>query len=217
MTLYYLLSRDHPAVGQHMYRNWLETLAEAARSTPCRAWLSLPTRFARLIAMTTTDTQASRLDMTRICGELDTLSRALRGPAYVTSAELFTEELLVRAIPADQRYRWSSEKMEASAEIRAGFNVILKASEQGGSVELTIAWLQTGDRHFENLRKYLGKAGQKAASILSKEGWSILNSSTSTAGFHLNARLPLSLLKSPQELSSTSRAMSLALEELRLQ
>ena len=69
---------------------------------------------------------------------------------------------------------------------------------------------------FENVRKYLGTALQKAASCLTKGGWNVGHIDIGTGTFHLNASIAIRQIAAPERLTSASAALSNALEELRL-
>ena len=216
MTLYYLLTGKHPAVGQHMYGSWRDTLKSSAQSARCATWTSLPIRFARIIEGCTRDVQTARWDMTRICGELGRLQSTLRGATYVQSAELFAEEVMVRSVDSKQTYTWNGEALAACCQLKSGFDVRVAGDEQKREVTAEIEWLHTGDRQFENVRKYIGPAATSAASQLRVGGWQVRAKDITASTCRLEARMSVRELAETGRLIAGSRALARALEALRL-
>jgi len=98
MTLYFILTSNNPApYDQKNKDTWREKLLRrAARSRPCKRWLSLPRRFARMVYFLTQDSQGDRWSLQNAKDELNRLQAALLGINNITSAEIAAEELIHR-------------------------------------------------------------------------------------------------------------------------
>ena len=216
MTMYFLVSGEHPAVGQHLYRHWHQLLNDKVAAKRCAEWHSLPKRFARLIDNTTKDAQAERWDMTRISGELQRLREVLGGPGNATSAEVFAEEIVSRCPTLGGHYDWDLDKLSASAELRSGFTVNIVGDETNRLVRLRVEWIQTGDRRFENVRKYIGKSSENCAAELKAGSWKIADKQITASSSRIEAVVTISDLRKGGGVQAASNGLAKALECLRL-
>jgi serine/threonine protein kinase len=216
MTMYFVVSREHPAFGQHRYANWKQLLDSKVVRMPCVEWKSLPRRFARLIENTTKDEQDQRWDMTRISGELQRLQEAHKGPHLVTSAELFAEELISHCTSVVAEYEWDPDSLAASVEFRSGFTVKVVGDETKRLVQVRVEWLHTGDQSFENVRKFIGKASDQCQAELKKGAWRIKEKQVTSSSCRIDAEITLTELRKGDGLATASKGLTNGLECLRL-
>jgi serine/threonine protein kinase len=216
MTMYFLASGENPAVGQHLYENWKKHLEDKISKLACASWLSLPRRFARLIDKTTKDSQTERWDMARIIGELGLLQQAISGSTKVTSPEIFAEEMVARCPGVASYYDWNPDLLAATIELRSGFTLKIAGDETNRLVRIRIDWIQTGDRKFENVRRWIGTATDKSVAALKKGSWQISNKGVTASACHIEALCTISDLQKKGVLDAASKGLSAALECLRL-
>jgi serine/threonine protein kinase len=216
MTMYFMVSREHPAFGQHLFSNWKALLEKKIASASCGEWRSLPRRFSRLIESTTRDAQDQRWDMTRIAGELQRLDEAYKGPMHVASAELFAEELISRCPSVATDYVWDQDGLSAVLELRSGFTVKLVGDETKRLIGAHVQWLHTGDRSFENVRKFIGKAADQCQAEMKRGGWKIRNREITAFSCHVDAEVNITDLRKERGLGSASTGLNKAIEALRL-
>jgi hypothetical protein len=154
--------------------------------------------------------------MTRISGELQRLEEAYNGPHNVGSAELFAEELISRCSSVAGNYHWDSDSLSASVELRSGFTVRILADETKRLIYARVQWLHTGDRSFENVRKFIGKASDQCWSALKKGTWRISGKQVTSSSCRIDAEITLSDLRKGVGVETASEGLNKALECLRL-
>lgn len=216
MTIFFLVTGLHPKVGQHLYVNWHRLLNENVCSIKCHFWESLPYRVARLINWATKDKQEERWDVTRMHGELIRLSETQKGASNVISAEMFAEEIVTRCPELLPAYIWDDQKLSAICELRSGFLIQAVGDESQKKVKLHIDWMQTGDRKFENVKKYIDSSAEKSCSCLKKGGWKITTKGIATGECHIQAELNISDLQKPNVLEAVAIALNGSIAFLRL-
>lgn len=167
MTLYYLGTGVEPRFAEHRYENWKSTLEAAAIKNQCDTWRSLPRRYFRTVRQATFDKQELRLDMAGIQSELTRLCEALRDPKGVRSAELLAEELACRAFG---EYEWERDKIAAVRDLGV-FRVKIVGDESELNVACEFDWLQTDNRQYDAIRKWLPRAQESIESTFRKAGW----------------------------------------------
>jgi hypothetical protein len=209
------LTGQHPKVGQHLYVDWNKLLNEKVCSIKCDFWKSLPRRTARLINWSTKDNQSERWDVTRIHGELIRLSEAQKGASQVTSAEMFAEEIAARCPELVLNYIWDDQKLSALSELRSGFVIRVVGNESEKKVELHIDWMQTGERNYENVRKYIETAAEKSCSRLKKGAWKISQRGIALGECHIKAEATVSELRKPELLDATAIGLNESISSLR--
>jgi hypothetical protein len=154
--------------------------------------------------------------MTRISGELQRLNEAHNGPQNVNSAELFAEELVSHCTSVAADYRWDPDGLSASVELRSGFTVKVVGDETKRLVYVYVQWLHTGDRNFENVRKFIGKATDQCYSELKRGGWRISDKQVTASSCRIDAEITLSDLRRGVGLGTASKGLTKGLECLRL-
>ena len=92
---------------------------------------------------------------------------ALSNPTKVKSTELWAEELASRSAWG---YEWKSDCRAAVVKL-GGLQISLSGDESSGTVRLQIQSCAMGGEHYEDVRKWLGRACDQAALILRGSGW----------------------------------------------
>ncbi len=215
MTLYFLVSGKHPFAFQQRHGEWANTLRNEVASKACGRWKSLPRRFARLIQWATQDEQVRRWDLSRLFGELQRLQECLSGfvPA---SAELVCEEIATRCEHLKPYYNWDIDRLRASLELNTGFDVTLQADESTRAITLDVDWSHAGDREYENVRKFVGPASEKAAADLRGNLWNVTGQEVQFNRVRIHAGLELSKLTNDRDISTVAKALSTAIGRLYL-
>ncbi|MEM1212750.1 MAG: SIR2 family protein [Planctomycetota bacterium] len=190
MTMLFLRSAKDPLFGQQNHANWREYLAEHVGKHACNTWISLPRRFSRLIEWSAQNEQSNRIDMSRICGELERLLQAVRNPATIDSPELLAEEIAARSHLYD-KYSWNRDGFEASVSLPSGVLLRITGCESEQTVRVDIKWTSSATETAKKIGKWIPNACNRALSALSKSGWTtrLINRDTSTANIEANAHV----------------------------
>ena len=216
MTLYFMFSRTHPLLTQHQHANWKEILGQRISSQKCLEWTSIPRRLARLIEKSTKDQQSHRWDMTRIHGEISRLQECLNATIVPRSAELIAEEIASQCEFISPYYEWNGNKLSATAEIKRGFTVTILGDESEQSVSTSLVWSNAGEGQFENVRKFIGPASDRAAAELKGGGWSIRRKRVTFNECEVEATLKLGAIGSRKAIGGAAASISRSIEKLRL-
>ena len=200
MTFYYLRTGVEPWFAQHRYGDWIETLKGVANNYPCKKWRSLPFRFCRMMYNATQESQENRLEVANIENELIWLEQVLTTPKSVVSAELLAEELAARGF--DNIYEWDRDSISATREI-ANIKLRLIGEEAKQQIRLEFAWLQGGQLHHQDVRRWLPKAREQVESILTKSDWQV-SSQINTGQFRGAATTSIKNVRSALERHSAA-------------
>lgn len=201
MTLYFIRTGIEPLFSEHRHQNWQATLNTAAINAPCEEWVSLPTRFFRLIGRATADDQAMRSDMATVEGELQQLREAIHSPNDVRSTELLAEELASRVFKNE--YSWSMQSLSAAYDT-AGTAVTIAADETNARVRIKFRW------DHRNLTKYAPRIGQILESHLLRRGFTADSNQKSSTALLASVSIPTEQLR--QNLRECVRGVTMALE-----
>jgi len=193
MTLYYLCGGVEPLPDQHKHVGWVEHVREVCNRFARGAWLSLPTRLARLIVAATQDEQSSRWDLAEIVSELDQLRAASERPDIVSSIELVTEELAAHC-DVFSSYEWDADRVSATKELPTGLRVELSADIKEQKVRLTFWWRRTETQNRSDVRKYIVAAADGMFGQLTSAGWKKLNSKVEPSAVHYEGEVPVDSL-----------------------
>jgi hypothetical protein len=101
-------------------------------------------------------------------------------------------------------------------ELRSGFTLKMAGNETNRIVRIRIDWIQTGDRKFENVRKWIGAATDKCVAALKKGSWQINAKGVTASSCHVEAICTISDLQKTGDLDAASKGLSGGLECLRL-
>ena len=218
MTLFYLVTRSHPQFGQQRHADWSKILSDRIGAKRCAIWVSLPRRIARLVEWATKDIQSQRWDLSRISGEIDRLLERLTKRAPIRSSELLAEEIAARCADMAGIYEWDVDKLLAGIALRSGFSVHLKGDEAAQIIALEIDWSNAGDRQFEQVRKYVGPAADKAVAALKTGSWKVASQdkSVTASSVRITATTPVSAFSSDSAITKTAESVSAAIHALRL-
>lgn len=168
MTFYFLRTGIEPRFAQHRYTDWRDSLRGCAHNYPCKEWVSLPLRFARLIYNSTMEFQENRMEVANIENELIWLEEAISNSSSVISAELLAEELAARAL--DNQYEWDRNSLMATHDI-ANVQLRVMGDEKQQRIRFEFAWLQQSQFHHQDVKRWLPKAQEKIISVFKKAGW----------------------------------------------
>ncbi|MCA1791012.1 MAG: SIR2 family protein [Thioalkalivibrio sp.] len=172
MTFYFILSGRDPLPAEHRHSNWATTVHEACAAHGDPLWVSIPSRFARLILAATADRQTDRWDVTQIWGELTRLAGALDSPRHVEAADMLAEEVAARC-QLGSFYRWEEDRDTAVYQSPTGVTIEVSGSITERQIGLRIAWQTGGEHERRGLGKRTGQAAEAAGAILSSANWVI--------------------------------------------
>jgi eukaryotic-like serine/threonine-protein kinase len=194
MTLYYTATGLTPEVGQQNKADWLDHLIASVSARKCKEWRSLPLRVARLIARATRHRQNERWDMGQIERELERLCEAIKAPDKVASAELWTEELLIRS-QIVKNYNWSEDKLGTRFRLASGAEVTISANEVGDFVKVELSWQQTGDQDRKRVGRWIVDASMRCVAKLNKSGWAAASPSANAQSTYISATITTDQLR----------------------
>lgn len=165
MTLYYVCGGKDPFPDQHATPSWIESVKKAVSSRKNVLWKSLPKRISRLIVSATLDDQSSRIMMSQIEGELESLKIAMMASGPVPLVDVVLEELVCR-VKYINDYYWDSSKSSASYNSPSGVYVIFSRVEGTRFVKISMGWVSNGMQDWVNIESALGKKNQKISDLL---------------------------------------------------
>ena len=209
-TIFFIFSRTHPTAGKALSHDWPQEVRDAFSSIPCSSWKSAGERMARLVIKCTIAAQDKRPDMGRLYDELTRVRAAVLTPNAVESAELWAEELTMRAVGA--KYSWNSDLLEATVETPTGWSMGVRGDEVSGRVNLSSGWVNCGLHNRRDVTRYIPAAMEKSLSILKKNGWNVTSSNAESQSLRIEASLciadaPRLLEKASSGLATHSQAM----------
>lgn len=170
MTLYFIVSKTHPAANEHLTAGWVEKVAQASRRVPAKSWASLTGRFARLIANATRHTQSERWDISQMESELLRLRQAYECPEAVRAADLLAEELAARTDGMDG-YSWDENRHSALRYAPGGAQVELRGVPSERVVTASLSWMSSRTEEFKRVNRWIPQAASAARDILNAGGW----------------------------------------------
>jgi serine/threonine protein kinase len=209
MTLFFLCGGEDPVFSEHQHKNWSARVRAVTSKLSAIKWKSLPRRIARLIELSTRDSQSERWDLSQIEGELLRLREANQDPSSVCSAELLAEELAA-LVDLAGGYSWDSDKNRAISRTPAGVEVCISGNESMRRVELSIAWTSGGQEEWKKVGKWIGDALSKAQSHLFKAMWTVDEQNRTPKSASLKVHADVNLIRKNFDQFSTAivRAIS---------
>ena len=187
MTMFFVLSRRSPRLGEQSQSDWRNTLGQLARHRACSEWWSLPRRFCRLIEQATKDKQSERPDMHQIAAEISRLELAAERPRDVVAADLIAEEVLCH-LASDADYIWEDDRSRGKFGLANGAEFKVSADEASRTIRLAIEWQSSGQESRKNIVKYLPRVESQATAALKKAGWKVVsNAGTRRNGVAISA------------------------------
>ena len=214
MTMFFLAAKRDPFPTEHEHINWKSTVEMACRALPCREWVSLPARFARIIMQCTKTRQSERWDMAQITGELARLTQAMEEPSEVRWADMLAEEIVAKSDYAGQ-YDWKEDKRTAEIALPSGLSLSLCGDEADAKLNLKLSWISTGDHSRKRIIKWLSDAGDRVEKTLKSAGWEITGKSS--WGGHVEFDASVSVDKVRRDLKKITDAFNAACNNLRFE
>ena len=212
MVLFFMLSGKDPIPDQHRHSDWDDTLLQTAANRPCDQWVSVPTRFARLIKSATLHNQSERWDMSQIQAELQRLYEAVLNPTSIQSAELIAEEIGARC-EFSSGYDWDANQLMAVKEQPSGVKLEIRGDESQRRVFTSISWGDPGVQGKRHLGKFIQPSMNSAREILESSEWQIENTRTNYAHISISASVPVWQAK--RNMHRTIESLNHALAQLR--
>jgi eukaryotic-like serine/threonine-protein kinase len=216
MTLFFMASGRAPLFSESSFEKWKVSLDTEIMHQVCTSWKSLAYRWIRMIYWATRPTQKERWDVGRIQGALKQMQAAIGGPSNVLSAELFAEEIFARSNEGARIYTWDVDRLAGAFEIRTGFRVEIRGDESLKEVCFVCEWMNTGDRQFESVRKYIGPATDSVEAALRAGGWVITFRDTVSSSVRITACISVAKLRKHEGLSSAVKAVNESVEALKI-
>lgn len=176
MTMYFMVARRDPVPDQHRHTMWEDIVQQACSSIQCKAWHSLPARYARAIIDATRDRQADRLDVSQIEGEASRLLECLTNHEAIRDADLLAEEVAART-DALQGYRWEANRECATSQLASGVRLEIDADKSHRRIHCRLVWHASGNQDRRSLAKYIPRGVEEATAALTNSGWRIDTSS----------------------------------------
>lgn len=215
MTLFFMLSRQHPVFAQHLHRDWEDTLKGQAVRMRCKAWRSLPKRYTRLISYITKDHQGSRWDMTTICNQILEMISCLNIDIRNISLDCLCEEIFNLVPSTSVDYIADVDTQCYHSLLKTGFKISIRPKYESRSLLLQIEWINTGEGKYKIVSKNLAKAKTKIPSLLKKSDWSKVDVEIKTGYFNLSAQLSQANIKTYEVITSASKALESSINYLR--
>ena len=159
MTLYFMLTGEHPFANQALQEGWFERLREASEWTASPR-LAMTNRIARLIEHATRNNQSDRIDMGEIQEELKQMEKALLNPSAIELSELWAEEVLCRAM-SDPSYKWNADRLQGEVHLISGATIKASGDEVAGTVHLDGVLMDAGLAERREIDKYFPVARDK--------------------------------------------------------
>lgn len=174
MLIYYVVTRQVPRPEQCKHKDWADILLKSVAEKPCKEWVSLPYRLARLIEQCTRYEQAQRWDMTRIHGYLCAMEKAYNQSDTISDGDILAEELATRVAKAIafmplSLTLWNQDRAEASIKKITGEEITIKAFSDG-IVHVAIEWDNEGSTEYRAVTKNREQRIKMEAEKFSKLG-----------------------------------------------
>jgi len=199
MTLFFLCAQRDPSPGESLRVSWPITVSEAVKRHKSDRWHSLPSRFARMILVSTREKQSDRWDLSQLELELERLIVAEKSPETLRPLpDMLAEELAVRALPHDT-YVWNENTFTAEFRMINGSRVFLTGAPFDDCVEASLEWLDTGNADRRNIGKFVAARKEQAVTALEKSGWNIRSANADSSQTQITARASAVFIKTDIE------------------
>lgn len=211
MTLLYLCNGVEPSPEQHRHQSWETDVREACAVLPSPAWVSLPSRVARLILAATRENQTARWDLAEIERELALLQAALTAPGDVSAPELLTEEIAARS-QVLEHYRWSEDRVEAVRDLGTGLRLVLRADLTREELEVQVTYASTGVEERGRLSRYIRGNGRTLGEQFRAAGWRVVRDDLGQGSVDICVRIDTTAVRG--RLKETARTLDRTLGRL---
>ena len=212
MVLFFMMSGRDPIPDEHKHNDWKDTLKRAAKRLPAIQWLSVPSRYARLVDNATQDNQAKRWDMTQIQAELLRLHEAVLTPESIRSNELIAEEVASRC-EFSKNYEWDDNTLSAVKESPSGVRLRVRGDESLRKIIVELSWGDPGVQGRAHLDKWIPNRMKAAREILDSSGWRIEDSRFRYA--HISVSASIRAPNALRSMDETAESLDRALDQLR--
>ena len=190
MTIYFMLSGNHPRVGIIYSKEWEAEIGRIMRRFERDiAWKSVLTRLARLLLTGTRPDQTERPDMPSMMVELARLNGIVVNPTRTNSAELLAEELAARA-GGWRAYTWDADSLSCSFRLGSGVLMVLTPDEVEGTVRLNVSYTETGQTERRGVARYVAERRAEVLSRLRAASWEhvVVQSDQASLGVEADVR-----------------------------
>lgn len=187
MTLFFLSGGREPVPDEHRHSDWQSTVRRACERLPASGWVSLPSRFERLIARATCDEQSKRWDLAEMERELQLLNDALSGTGSA-DPELLAEELAARA-EVLRGYSWNDDSAEAVKESGSGLRLTVRADLTNMDIVTSVSYASRGTEDRAKLNRYIDQVVGNLRAQLRSAGWEVVDVDQGYADMTLAARI----------------------------
>lgn len=201
MTIYYMLSGRQPIAGEAQAPEWKGKVYQSARSLALGVWKCVPERLSRLVIRASVADQSVRPVFPKVLSELEVLDSLCRGAGDTDDAEIWAEELFVRAFEG-RPYEWDDATCSLSAQFASGVKMILASDQPKSRVTLSIDYSFTGAEKFRNVSRYLPQSLDKSVAILRSLGWTIDASRRSGQEAHIRSHIEVTMLAGSRDQQS---------------
>lgn len=194
MTLYFMLAQQHPVAGDSQSAEWFDKVSKRVRQKHCPQWQSLTNRVARLICSATNKDQSKRPEFGSLYADLETLLQVCRHPEEEGSADLWAEEVFVRAMP-HKTYSWDQSTRSVSTDFVSGVRFIITPNEAKGHLELSLTYQSQGNETYKSVGKYLPPAIDQLLARLRSGAWEVTTCNRSHNSAAIRAKISIEALQ----------------------
>lgn len=195
MTMYFMLSGNHPRMGIIYSPEWESDLrAVVKRYEHGAIWKSALRRLVRLLLLATHPVQMKRTDMPSLIAELMRLSTVTGSSPQTQSAELLAEEVAARA-GGWRDYNWDQATHSCSFRLGSGVVVTLRPDEVEGMVYLNVSYTETGQTERRGVARYIAERRAEISSRLHGAGWEHIVTQSDQTSMGIEADVRVAKLK----------------------
>lgn len=188
MVMSFVMTGRDPIPDAHLIPNWHAALERDICSNRCREWKCVPIRVVRLIQGATREDQNSRLEMTQIQGELESLIGYINNPTTLSSISILVEELAMRTQHM-QGYSWDEQATRAEFQATPERRIAFEANIPSSIIAIKIEWRNAGTQDWGQISRLLEKGYPKLLTALKQNGWSV-NHTKAQRSFVVMADIP---------------------------
>ncbi len=187
MIMSFIVTGRDPIPDAHLIPSWKVELQRTLNSKPCRDLHCVPNRICRLIVSSTREEQNSRLEMSQIQGELQSLIDYIDNPTVLSSVSVLTEEL---AISTDtlRSYVWDEQNSRATYQITEEKVVSLQADIANNEIMFNFMWQNSGTQEWSQINRLLEKGFPHFVEALKLAGWRVSHTKASRT-FNVSATI----------------------------
>jgi eukaryotic-like serine/threonine-protein kinase len=178
MVMFFVMTGRDPIPDAHLIPSWRDELESGITINFCRDWHCIPRRIARLILGAVKEDQNSRLEMSQIQSELQSLLDYIDSPKVLSSVSVLTEELAMRTEHM-QGYTWEEQSSKAVFQATPERCIELQADVSASIIVVNIKWQNAGTQDWGQISRLLEKGYPKLLESLKYSGWDVVHSKAS--------------------------------------